>query len=158
VSSVFAFPLYDADEVDAFFLRSASPSHPDRVEQDLFRGGGEAISGLRKLAQQFTLRFFTPIGGQRYEPNEGCQFMNDVLAGRTRTAEQVRRSFAQARDEILSQFIDDRETWATIPADEQLAAIDLLNVAVDRDSIMLFVRLTSVAGQSTAVTLPFSFG
>lgn len=158
MSSVFAFPLYDADEVDVFFLRSASITNPDRVEQDIFRNGGEAISGVRKLAQQFVLRLFTPIAGHRYEPSEGCQFMVDVLAGRVRTVEQVRRSFAQSREEILAQFIQDRETWRMIPQDEQLATIELLNIAVDRDSIFLSIRLTSVAGQSTAVTLPITFG
>lgn len=158
MTSVFAFPLYAADEVDAFFLRSASSVNPTAVEQDLFRNGGEAISGVRKLAQQFILRLFTPIGGHRYESAEGCQFMVDVLAGRARTVEQVRRSFYTAKEEILSQFIQDRETWRTIPEDEQLASIELLNIAVDRDSIFLSIRLTSVAGQATAVTLPITFG
>jgi len=158
MSSVFAFPVYAADEVDVFFLRPAADTISGRVEQDILRDGGEAISGVGKLAQQFVLRLFTPIGGQRYEPREGSQFMLDVTAGRTRTADQVRRSFAIAREEIISQFLRDQELWSHIPDDERLAEVELVSVNVVQDSIFLVVRIISVAGQATAVTLPITFG
>jgi hypothetical protein len=158
MASVFAFPLYAADEVDVFFLRPAENTVTGRVDQDALRNGGEAISGVGKLAQQFVLRLFTPIGGQAYEPREGSQFMLDVTAGRIRTAEQARRSFAISREEIISQFARDQELWPQIPDDERLAEIELVAASVVQDSVFLVVRIVSVAGQATAVTLPITFG
>lgn len=157
MTSVFSFTLYDADEVDATFLRSASDSWT-RVEQDLFSDdGGVAVAGVRKLAQQVVLRLFTPVGGMTYEPREGCQLMTDVLAGRVRTTDQARQSFAQSREAILDQFVADLRQYPNTPADEQLASLDLLDVAVQRDALYLSVRVVSAANQAFPLTLPITF-
>jgi hypothetical protein len=157
VTSVFSFLMYDADEVDATFLRSASDNW-SRVEQDLFGDdGGIPVSGVRKLAQQVVLRLFTPLGGMAYEPQEGCQLMTDVIAGRVRTSDQARQSFAQSRDAVLSQFDADLRQYPAMPTDEQLAALDLLDVSVQRDALYLSVRVVSVANQAFPLTLPINF-
>jgi hypothetical protein len=157
VTNVFRFPIYDADEVDATFLRAASDNW-SRVEQDLFgEDGGVPVSGVRKLAQQVVLRLFTPIGGMAYEPREGCQLMTDVIAGRVRTTDQARQSFAQSRDAVLDQFDADMRQYPMIPADEQLASLDLLDVAVQRDALYLSVQVVSAANQAFPLTLPINF-
>jgi len=127
-----------------------------RVSQDLFSGGSEAVSGIQKLVQQVTLRLLTPQGGQAYEPDEGAQLMTDVLAGRTRTTEQARRSFAQARDDVLRQFANDVATYPDAPPSEVLANLELLRVSVDRDSLYLYVKIVSLAGVSSVFNVPFN--
>lgn len=157
MASVFAFPSHPYDEVDVRFLIPMRDTGLSLNDQNLFAGDGQMVGSLEKLAQQFTLRLLTPRGMQAYEPGEGTQFMLDVLAGRLKTAAQVKQSFAIARDEILSQFAADVMKWDNIPSDERLANIELISVVVDRGSIHMQVRLTSVAGLSTSTNIPITF-
>ena len=113
---------------------------------------GSICTGVQKVAQRVVLRLFTITGSMKHKPQEGCQFMKDMMSGRFRSTVDVFASFSEARSTILEQFYTDQ--LDTDPNEERLDTIELMQVVMAPDFLGIRVRVVTLAGTSRSVIIP----
>lgn len=113
---------------------------------------GQIITGAQKVAQRFLLRLFTIRGTLLYSPEEGCDFMRDVLEGRLQTVPDVFSSFAAAMVDIQGSFSE--EATEDDPADEVFADATLVNVELAGDKLTMLIELQIASGETLPIILP----
>ncbi len=113
---------------------------------------GQVITGAQKVAQRFISRLFTIKGTLLYQPEEGCDFLQDVLEGRLRTMTDVFGSFAAAMVDIQSQF--SAETVEDDPADEVFVSAELQTVLLSQDKLTMTIAITLASEDVLPIILP----
>jgi len=117
--------------------------------------GGEACTGVVKLAQRWQVEFFTITGSMTFLPARGCLFMQQLQQGQLQTTMDVEQAFYLAASTVASNLAaEDKIATPTPPADEQLASATLLSVTITADTLLISVQLTSQAGTARTVILP----
>lgn len=107
--------------------------------------GGYLITGVEKLVQRVLVILLTRQGTMQYLPTAGTRFMLDAESGLWRTVLDVQNSFYSAKLDLMRQLR--ALQLATDPPDEVIDTVDLLNVILTTDTVKLFIRLVTQAGQ-----------
>jgi hypothetical protein len=120
-----------------------------------FGEAGEVVTGIAKLCQVFAKLFLTIPGTMQYHPELGTEFVSAMRIGRIQDEADVRSEFSLAAEAVRLTLNLDAET-SNPPDDERLESAVLVRVNIDKaaSKITLFVRVTSVAGESRVVFLP----
>jgi hypothetical protein len=113
---------------------------------------GLGVTGILKVIQRFFLELFTVRGTLRGLPNRGCSFMADAWQGLWQTPVEVQSSFAAALSQIKLNLRAD--IAATDPADEQFETAELADIQLAADTVKLYIRLFTKAGDSRIVLAP----
>jgi len=145
---------YTGRKVDLNIFQGVQPVGDTQVYLGL-GDAGEVVTGIQKLCQAFAKIFLTITGTMEYHPTMGTNFVSAVKTGRIQDEADVRGEFALAADTVRQILNLDAEK-TNPPDDEALASTTLEQVSVDKaaSKITLFVRVTSVAGNSRVVYLP----
>lgn len=114
--------------------------------------GGEAITGVLKVAQWFVVEFLTAAGSLPYDPARGTGFVPALISGalRTETDAFVAFGFAVGTIRALAAQLEP----AGAPADERFASAVLDSATIVPGSVSLHITLTTAAGTSRAILLP----
>ena len=132
-------------------------SNPYPEGQLTFAIGDEprSITGLQKVAQMFLKILMTTKGSDLVYPSLGTVF-NYYSVGSNRIANDrdtynaILDSIKDAENQVIaatsSGLNDDSST---------LQSITVLGLDVNQDSLMLYLQMTTVAGESAAVAVPF---
>ena len=147
---------YVGRQVDVAAFKGWSPGAHKQVTQELVLPGkhGEAIAGIEKLLQRFTIELFTELGSLKYLPDRGSSFIIDARNGFWRTGGDVRSSFSTAMLDVAENL--KAEEAETDPNDERFVSADLLSVSLFGDKVTLTVKVTSRAGTSFEALLPLT--
>ena len=147
---------YVGRTTDLMAFQGVSEEGEVLLSQDLVTDtrGGLLCTGAQKMAQQWLMEFLTEIGTVLYLPDKGCDFMSLVRQGQLRSTLDAQQAFATANQQAQRNMANDVK--ASTPDDEILALVELLDVAVDGDTLKLYVRLTSRAADAAPLILPIS--
>jgi len=140
-------------QYDVNVLQGASLTGETKVLASLgWDFGGNQAVGIHKLCQQFVALFLTQVGSCLYDETRGAGFMLALYNGQLRTDADVSLHFNLAASDIGDYL---RATYTDdTPADEQYGIAELLSIDFQFPTLLLGVRLTSVAGTSRQVILP----
>jgi len=147
---------YVGRQIDVAAFKGWKPGTHRQVTQELVAPGqhGEAIAGIEKLLQRFTIELFTEMGSLIYMPLRGSGFMTEARAGYWRTGGDVKSSFSTAMLDVTENL--KAEEAETDPDDERFVSAELLSVSLLGDEVTLTVKVTSKAGTSFEALLPLT--
>lgn len=136
-------------QLDILAFYGANPTGPSRLRQTLAEptatgSSGMAVTGIQKVAQRAYVELFTPKGSLQYLPDRGTNFINDLQAGRIRSAVDVAQSFESARVDMARNL--PAEETGLEPADEQYGDMRLVSVTLDSGVVNMRIILMSAAG------------
>jgi hypothetical protein len=139
---------------DVAVYQGADPDNSDALFPSLFdeEGLSHALTGPLMVAHQFLVELYTITGSVPGEPDRGVDFYAAALSGRLRTVLDVKFSFAAAELQIRNRLrlrLDGTED----PADV-LSRATLTNVLLDADRLVLYISITTDAGETAKVELP----
>lgn len=140
---------------DVLAFRGAVPRGSVQLSQSLFDTGtgGEVCTGVQKLAQRWTLEFYTIRGSMPFHMSErGCDFLRWMRQGRIRTEFDVRAYFNFAAQQVKTNLLNE-ETVDMHPEDRFQQAT-LLQTILLSNALELFVNVISQAGDNRQVILP----
>ncbi len=115
---------------------------------------GEVCTGVQKLAQRWLIKFMKIMGTDPYDPNSGTEFMLRAKRGELRNQVDALVAFSEAQLDVRKQLRAEEQT--TDPDDEKYASAVVQSLAVLPGQLKLYVRLTSVAGDSREIILPIN--
>jgi len=145
-------------KVDVMPFQGIAPVGEVQVEQAFFNEevSGTACTGVQKLAVRWTLEFLTVQGSMRYLPARGTPFLAEVIAGRVLSELDVFALFSFSQTTLERNMANEDEDDPNTPDDEKLLNAELLSVELQPDLLKLFVRITSIAGDTAALILPIN--
>lgn len=128
---------------DLLAFRGTAPAGPALLTPRLVTKTlpAEICVGLQKLSQRWLLELLTPLGSIPYQPDRGCSFLPDLLAGRGRTTSDVFAIFGLAELQIRTNLTGE-ETDAD-PSDERYRISRLLSVKLNPGALELTTELQS---------------
>lgn len=117
------------------------------------------ITGLQKAVQVFTKILLTTKGTDLVNPDLGTVFNSMIF----------NPNMVSDNDDLLSQelarAIEDAEAQAKVilngpkdPPDSGLASVKVLSINVVVDSIVIYMVITTLAGENAAISIPFPQG
>lgn len=136
-------------------LVSTSDSYPVGQVSFKLENTPRKITGIQKVAQLFMKVLFTQKGSDVLNYNLGTNFP-ELAIGANRTSED-----ALFLSSIASEIKDAESQVRNITASNlgdlasQLAKISILGMSTDRDSLSMYVQITTVAGESASIAVPF---
>ena len=147
---------YVGRQIDVAAFKGWAPGTHKQVMQKLVLPGkhGDAIAGIEKLLQRFTIELFTETGSLTYLPARGSTFMTEARMGYWRTGGDVQSSFSSAMLDVSANL--KAEEVETDPDDERFVSAELLSVSLHGDEVTLTVKVTSRAGTSFEALLPLT--
>lgn len=115
-----------------------------------------SIQGIQKLVQQVIKFLLTTPGRDLFDPQIGGGFLRQL--GRNIPVHQtssIMTDLAVGISRAQTQIIEAQTGDLTIPADERLLSLDVIDAMVDAKSASIFVaiKVTSAAGESAVPTL-----
>lgn len=116
---------------------------------------GRLITGIRKLCQRFVILLMTPLGSILHLPDEGCDFLSQLLQGQLRTQLDVYAAFSSSVSQIREQLLQ-KESDET-PDDERLSTARIESLSLAADQISMTIVITSLDG-SREVIPPLTIG
>jgi len=113
------------------------------------------VSGLNKLVQEVTMAIITRPGQDLFDPDYGMG-ISDVLprTASLTTDQSARADVAKGILKITEQIMQNQST-VSLPADEQLQSLDLVDVQYDAQNMgwEVIVRVTSAGGNTTTTNV-----
>lgn len=145
---------YANRRIDLVFLQGVTLSGKKTLAQQLFNenNAGQVCTGIQKLIQRWILRLLTPVGTMKFNPTRGTTFMRDMLSAYNET--DVDTVFRLANMDATRQII--QEETPSMPSDERLNHVELLDITFTDYSVIIKVRMYSQTGDSSPVVLPIS--
>lgn len=113
------------------------------------------ITGIQKVSQTFIRMLFTQKGSDLLYPTQGTNFPELAIgANRTQSDAEFRASITTAIRDAEAQT---KYVLNSIKADaaSQLSKATIQGFFTSTDSLSLFVKLTTKAGETAAVAIPF---
>ncbi len=111
----------------------------------------EAVRGVRKLVNKITLWLLTPRGGDMINPTYGNPMLGPTMdAHPIRARAQMHQTIRAAERYFM------REEDRGLPADEQLAKLELLHFEVVPGGLKIRLRVHTKAGTDQEVELPLT--
>jgi hypothetical protein len=112
----------------------------------------QAATGAVKICQKFSSAFMTELGTVTYDPGYGSSFLIWLRNGAIRTDLDVVSYFNQSVSEVLN-YLRSYETEST-PDDERINTVVLDHFELNPPVLLLYVVLTTAAGNSVSIQLP----
>lgn len=113
------------------------------------------ITGIQKVAQTFMKILFTTKGTDVIRPSSGTQFSNLTVGANKAVADAVFRAG-------ITNAVKDAEAQtkyalndSTSDAASQLDRIEIRGFVTSEDSLSLYLRLITKAGQFASIAVPF---
>lgn len=138
----------------AVFLGPLSGVVPQELAMADENGLSQVVTGILKLSQRFLVLLLTPRGSIPHLPEDGCDFMSQLLRGELRSELDVYSAFSASVVDIEDQLR--AKELETAPDDEKFASATILHLTTSIDSIVMKIQITSQAGTSRTVILPTS--
>ena len=113
------------------------------------------ITGIQKVAQMFLKVLFTTKGSDVLRTTFGTQFPELVLGANKRSSDrefEINVASAILDAEAQTKSILNGRAYDTA---SQLSKITMIGIDSNTDSISLFLRLTTLAGETASVSIPF---
>jgi hypothetical protein len=136
-------------------LLVSTPAFPQGKVSFIFEETPRKITGIQKVAQTFLKTLFTTSGSDVLNPSYGTNFPN-LVVGANKLLGDVDFELS------VVEAIKDAETQtkyflngAEYDTSSQLSSINILGVQSKDDAINLFLKLTTLSGESAAIALPF---
>lgn len=134
-------------------LVTTPEGYPEGNLEFRFEGTPRKITGIQKVAQLFLKTLFTQKGTDVIYPDKGTNFPN-LTIGANRQSED---------DEFISDVtaaIQDAESqvkYNSVDSDDSssLASITLLGFEFLTETLSLYIRLITAAGESASIAIPF---
>jgi hypothetical protein len=136
-------------------LISVSEGYPVGEVSFKFEDTPRKITGIQKVAQIFVKILFTQKGTDVLNPTLGTQFP-EICISANRTSNDatflsdvstaIKDAESQARN-ILSSPLGD--------TDSQLDKVVIQSLEVDTESLIMYVQLVTLAGETASVAIPF---
>jgi len=141
---------------DVLALHGALPVGKALLDRTLFSPavGGEVCTGAQKLTQRWLLTFLTIRGSMTFAPERGTDFMLDVRRGGFRNEIDVILAFNIATVLVRQQLIAEED--ATWHPEERYDKAELLRVILTGDTLAIYVRIWSLAGEAREIILPIA--
>lgn len=147
---------YSGRSVDLLIFQNTAPAGEKQIYLG-FGTGGELTTGIQKVAQTFTALFLTEVGTVFSQPTLGTDFLTLMRQGALRTESDVQSSFALAAQKVKNVMVQEAID-EELPDDETVSEITLQSYRLDTvtGTLVLYVRLTTVAGANREIYLPVS--
>ena len=145
MAAVLDLSKYRDRKVDVLAWHGGQPSGEDLLVAELANQSfpGEVTTGIQKLAQRFVIALLTESGTSPYKPELGTDFMRNIRRGTIRSTEQLISAFILA-ERTASRYLKAEETDDD-PADERYGGASLTSATLSGDTVVLYVRLESLA-------------
>lgn len=113
------------------------------------------VTGIQKAAQVFMKVLLTTYGSDVYHPTHGTQFSNLTMHANKVTSDPL--LLTQLQGEIQSATSQSQVILnsSTSDAASQIKSVMLLGSDVGQESLVLYMELTTMAGQQAAIAVPF---
>lgn len=147
---------YSGRLVDLLVFQGTKPDGMQKIVMS-FGDTWQLTTGIQKVCQTFTTIFLTRKGTVANKLDYGTNFMTAMQSGSLQTEEALISAFTLAAADvkrIMIRSAQDNE----LPADEQIASIELLNYSMDKSAskITLNIKITTAAGTSLVIYVPVS--
>jgi hypothetical protein len=119
---------------------------------------GEICTGVQKVAQTWTVLFFTELGSIPLDPTRGSTFIQAVRSGRIRVDDDVTAEFNLAAERIRRIMDQDAVEAGDLPDDERLDEATLVRFTLDlaMQYLAMTVNIQTMAGVNREIILPVS--
>lgn len=141
---------YAGRDLDLLIFQGFNPEGNSQVTMSL--DGGLACAGVQKVAQEFTILFLSDKGSDPWDEDRGTDFMPLLRAGIILDETVLQAQFQFAVLDIFD-YLEGR-VYDDTPADEILAAADLIAWDLRPGFLKIQVRLTTAAGDSRDYIVP----
>jgi len=113
------------------------------------------ITGIQKVAQIFLKILFTDIGSNVLYPNQGTNFQRLTVNANVVSNDTV--FTAELVSEINSAVSQTKGilNGASTDLASQLQSVDIIGMDVSQEAVLMYLRLTTVAGAFAQVAIPF---
>lgn len=113
------------------------------------------VTGVQKVAQLFLKLLFTSKGSNVFYPNQGTYFQSYVVHANRIEADPA--LYSDIQDQIRDATSQTQAILNTVGSDtaSQLASIDILGLDVRSESIGLYLQMTTNAGVTASIAVPF---
>lgn len=120
------------------------------------------VTGIQKLAQQYTNLLLTDLGSLKFENNIGGSIINSIRKGEVQTEGYLIHLFNMANHNAITIMQNDYTSlpYSKIPADERIKSTNLIDLELDftNASISIEVEIVSEAGSEYTFIIPVSTG
>lgn len=137
-------------------LVQVSDAYPSGAVTFAFNQESRSITGIQKAAQLFLKVLFTTAGTDLLNPTLGTGFSDLVI--NSNVLASPREFLSNAQTEItkaVSQCIGLNGGLNSVDTASQLQNVQILGINTSNDSIQMYLRLVTVAGDFASVAIPF---
>jgi hypothetical protein len=136
------------------WLFSASDNLEGELQLSL-GNNAKQVKGIEKLVNMFVLVFLTDLETDLTDADVGTT-LAEILSGNIYLNQSLMNALiALAIEDAAAVILSDQDT--SLPADEQLLSVRLVESSVDCDTISVVVEITSEAGESRVIQVPNKF-
>jgi hypothetical protein len=113
------------------------------------------ITGIQKVAQTFLKLLYTSKGSNVLFPNQGTDFQILTVGANIQTTDSIFMSELSAC--IRSAESQTKSTLNTLGSDSSsmLETVSLLGIDMEKDSVVMYLRMITKAGAKAQVAVPF---
>jgi hypothetical protein len=113
------------------------------------------ITGIQKVAQLFFKILFSTKGSDPVRPNIGTTFSANTIGANITTNDSVfLATITDAINDAGNQVKGILNTQGSDPA-SQLSRLSILGITTFKDALGVYVQITTAAGESASVAIPF---
>jgi hypothetical protein len=114
------------------------------------------VTGLQKVAQMFLKILFTRKGSNVIIPAQGT-FFSDFVVNANRVEDTDTTLIADLTEQITDAQSQCQYIMNTTDSDvaSQLKTVQLLGIDVTKESIVIYLRILTVAGAMASIAVPF---
>lgn len=139
--------------VDVSVLQTPSLRGDTRLSMSLGPDvGGQEITGIQKVVQQFASLFLTERGSSFFDSSRGTDFTGLLTSGRLYSDAEVSMHFQMSASDIVDYMR--KSATADTPADEQITEAVLSWFTLAPPSLVLGIKINTAAGTSRPIILP----
>jgi len=114
--------------------------------------GGQAITGILRLAQRFTMELLTERGSMRYLPERGTSLLSRIRSGFIQSPADFTLALSNAILEAATNLRQEEDE--NTPADERLISVDISEATLGGGRAVARLYLESAAGTARTLVLP----
>lgn len=141
---------YAGRTIDLLIFQKPTAQGVARIQLSL-GGQSQVCTGIQKLVQKITTMLMSEYN-ENAPQTPYTSFLTAIRTGAVQTDGDVRSYFALAILDIMRYF--NANEADTVPLDEQISGVTLLNFNLLPGYLTLNIRVTSMAGDTRQVILP----
>ena len=151
---------YSGRQVDIEHLQTITQiANITAVTKSLAKTQPKMVTGTQKLLQRYVALLLTQLGDVYLAPDQGTQFLNQILRGGGRSRGYIAQTFAFANSDVADQLRQEDNLEAVFgptQPDERLRQATLLDFSVDyvTATLSLTIHVETEAGTSFVYVVP----